>query len=63
MSPALAEKINAEVRRGLKTEAALKQLAKENIETQDWDMNTVTRFMRNEIERWAPLAKSVEGLH
>ena len=62
MSPALAEKINAEVRRGLKTEAALKQLAKENIETQDWDIATFTRYMRSEIDRWSPLAKTVEGL-
>lgn len=62
MSPALAEKINAEVCRGLKTEVAFRQLSKENIEIQDWDMATFTRYMRSEIDRWSPLAKSVDVL-
>ena len=41
---------------------AIKQLAKENIETQDWDPVTFVKFLRNEIDKWSPLAKSVEGL-
>lgn len=62
MPAMLVEKINQEVRRGLKTEGAIKQLAKENIETQDWDPVTFVKFLRNEIDKWSPLAKSVEGL-
>lgn len=44
MSPALAEKINAEVRRGLKTEAALKQLAKKTLQpkTGTWPPSPAT---------------------
>jgi tripartite-type tricarboxylate transporter receptor subunit TctC len=62
MPAALVEKINQEVRRGLKTDVAIKQLAKENIETQDWDAASFSKFLRNEIDKWSPLAKSVEGL-
>lgn len=61
MPGALVDKLNAEVRRGLKAEIALQQLARENIETQDWDATTFNRFVRSEIDRWGPLAKSVDG--
>ena len=56
----LVEKINAEVRRGLKTDTAARQLARESIEVQDWDAATFTRFLQVEIDRWTPLAKSVQ---
>jgi len=62
MPASLVEKINMEVRRSLKTDGAVKQLSKENIETQDWDANTFAKFLRNEIDRWSPLVKSIEGL-
>lgn len=60
MPAALVEKINAEVRRGLKTETLQKQLALEDIETQDWDAATFTRFVHSEIDRWVPLVRSVD---
>lgn len=60
MSPALVKMINEEVRRGLKTEAAQKQLAFEGMETQDWEAATFTRFVSGEIQRWTPLVQSIE---
>ncbi len=60
MPPALVQKINEEVRRGLQAEAAQKQLAFESMETQDWDAATFTRYVAGEIERWTPLAQSIK---
>ncbi len=60
MAPALVSRINEEVRRGLKTEAAQKQLAFESMETQDWDAATFTRYVNSEIERWTPLVHSIK---
>lgn len=60
MPAELVNAINAEVRRGLKTPALQKQLALEGIETDDWDPATFTRFMRSEIDRWAPLVQSLD---
>jgi tripartite-type tricarboxylate transporter receptor subunit TctC len=60
MAPALVEKINAEVRRGLKTEAMQKQLAIEHIVAQDWDARTFNRYLRAEIDKWAPLVRSLD---
>lgn len=60
MPPALVARINEEVRRGLKTEAAQKQLAIESMETQDWDAATFTRYVSSEIERWTPLVQSIK---
>ena len=62
MSAGLVEKINMEVRRGLKTEAAVKQLAKEYIETLDWDAAALTTYMRSEIDRWSSWVKLTDGL-
>ncbi|MEO7241354.1 MAG: tripartite tricarboxylate transporter substrate binding protein [Variovorax sp.] len=60
MPASLVEKINAEVRRGLKTQAMQKQLALENIETRDWDVATFNGFVKSEIERWQPIVRSLE---
>lgn len=60
MPPALVARINEEVRRGLKSEAAQKQLAFESMETQDWDVATFTRYVGSEIERWTPLVQSIK---
>lgn len=60
MPPALVARINEEVRRGLKSEAAQKQLAFESMETQDWDVGTFTRYVGSEIERWTPLVQSIK---
>lgn len=60
MPAALVAKINEEVRRAMKTEAAQKQLAFESMETQDLDAAAFTRFVASEIERWSPLAQSIK---
>jgi tripartite-type tricarboxylate transporter receptor subunit TctC len=52
----IVEKLNAEVRRGLKTPNARKILAQEAIETRDWDAATFTAYLRSEVDRWQPLA-------
>ncbi|MDB5900779.1 MAG: hypothetical protein JWP41_4381 [Ramlibacter sp.] len=59
MPAAIVERLNAEVRRGLKTEAARKVLQLEAIETRDWDAATFTSYVRSEVERWQPLALSM----
>jgi tripartite-type tricarboxylate transporter receptor subunit TctC len=60
MPAALVEKINAEIRKGLKTEAMQKMMANEGIQSQDWDAATFTRFMRSETDRWMPIVQSVQ---
>lgn len=60
MPPALVEKINAEIRKGLKTEAMQKMMANEGIQSQDWDAATFTRYMRSETDRWIPVMQSVQ---
>lgn len=59
MPPALVERINAEIRKGLKTEGMTKMMANEGIQTQDWDAATFTRYVRSETDRWMPVVQSV----
>jgi tripartite-type tricarboxylate transporter receptor subunit TctC len=59
MPKSIVDKINAEVRRGLQTPLVKQQLALESIESDDFDAATFTRFVKSEIDRWAPLAKAV----
>ncbi len=60
MPPAMVERINAEIRKGLKTDGMQKMMAQEGIQSQDWDAATFTRFMRSETDRWIPLVQSVQ---
>ena len=60
MPPALVDKINAEVRRGMQTAAVKAVLQAESMETIDLDPAGFTRYMQSEIERWTPAVKSVE---
>ncbi len=60
MPPALVERINAEIRKGLKTEAMQKMMANEGIQSQDWDAPTFTRYVRSETDRWVPVVQSVQ---
>lgn len=60
MPPAMVERINAEIRKGLKTDSMQKMMAQEGIQSQDWDAATFTRFMRSETDRWIPLVQSVQ---
>lgn len=61
MPPALVEKINGEIRKGLKTEAMQRMMANEGIQSQDWDAATFTRFVRSETDRWIPVVQSVQS--
>ena len=60
MAPDLVDKINAEVRRGLKTDALQKQLALELMQTKDWDVQTFNKFVKSEIDRWQPIVRSIQ---
>jgi len=60
MAPALVDKINAEVRRGLQTQAIRQLLATESMETADYDAATFTRFVSAEIARWTPAVRSLD---
>ena len=59
MTKPLVDRINSEVRRGLQTPAVKQQLAQESIESDDFDSLAFTKFVKTEIDRWAPLAKSI----
>jgi tripartite-type tricarboxylate transporter receptor subunit TctC len=59
MPKPLVDRINAEVRRGLQTPAIKQQLALESIESDDFDAATFTQYVKSEIDRWTPLAKTV----
>jgi tripartite-type tricarboxylate transporter receptor subunit TctC len=61
MPKPLVDRINAEVRRGLQTPALRKQLALESIESDDFDAATFTQYVKSEIDRWTPLAKTVSN--
>lgn len=60
MAPALVDKINAEVRRGMRTPAARALLQAESMETADHDAPAFARFVAAEIERWVPAVRSLE---
>ena len=59
MAPALVDKINAEVRRGMQTPAIRAVLTAESMESADYDAAGFTRFMASEIARWTPAIKSL----
>ncbi len=59
MPKPLVDRINAEVRRGLQTATVRQQLALESIESDDFDAPTFTQYVKSEIDRWTPLAKTV----
>jgi tripartite-type tricarboxylate transporter receptor subunit TctC len=58
MPKPLVDRINAEVRRGLQTPAIRQQLALQSIESDDFDAATFTQYVKSEIERWTPLART-----
>lgn len=59
MPQAVVDKINAEVRRGLQTAAARKQMARESMVSADYDSAGFTRFVASEIEHWTPAVKAL----
>ena len=60
MPPALVERINAEVRRGMQSPTIKAQLKAESMETLDLDAAAFTRYVATEIERWGPAIRSLE---
>lgn len=58
---AVAERLNAEVRRGLQSQAVRAAMAAESMETSDLDAASFTRFVAAEIARWAPAVRSLGG--
>jgi tripartite-type tricarboxylate transporter receptor subunit TctC len=57
--PAIVERINAEVRRALKTPDVRKKLQLESMVTSDLDAAAFTKYVAAEIERWTPMVRSI----
>ncbi len=57
MPPAVVDRLNAEIRRGLQSAAVRTAMAAESMEAGDLDAAGFTRFMAAEIARWAPAVK------
>jgi tripartite-type tricarboxylate transporter receptor subunit TctC len=53
-------RLNAEVRDILKLPEIRKRLQSDGIEPNDLDAAAYTAFVRDEIARWAPLARAVK---
>ena len=61
MPPAIVDKLNAEIRRGLQTPAVKKQMASESMVAGDYDAPGFTRYVAAEIERWGPAARALKA--
>ena len=61
MPPAVVERLNTEIRKGLQSPAVAKTMASESMETIDLDAAAFTRFVAAEIARWAPAARSIKA--
>jgi tripartite-type tricarboxylate transporter receptor subunit TctC len=57
----LVQKINQEVRKGMKTPTVQKQLALENMETQDWDAARFTSYVAAEVDKWSSATSVIKG--
>ena len=55
----VVDKLNAEIRRGLQTQALTQALANESMETLDLDAAGFTKYVASEIVRWTPAVKSL----
>jgi tripartite-type tricarboxylate transporter receptor subunit TctC len=60
LPPALTDRVNIEVRRGLQTPTLRALLAAESMETADYDPAAFTRFVASEIARWTPPMRSLK---
>lgn len=58
MPKSIAIKLNLEIRNGLRSPAIKQQLALEDIELQDLDVDAFNQFFRSEITLWSPLVRS-----
>jgi len=61
MPPALMARINQEVRKVMHSAQAQEQLAKASMETFDWNVPRFEKFVGDEIHRWTPVIKSIQG--
>ena len=60
MPPAVVKRLNAEVRAALSAPEVRKRLVADGIEANDLDPNAFTRFVRAEIAKWSPIAKTAK---
>jgi tripartite-type tricarboxylate transporter receptor subunit TctC len=58
MPPAISRRLNAAVREALAAPELRERMAAEGIEQNDLDPAGFTRFVREEIARWGPVARS-----
>ena len=61
LPPAITERLNTEIRRGLQTPAVRTAMNNESMETAVYDAASFTRFVAAEIARWSPAVKSLGG--
>ena len=61
MPAAIVNRLNAEVRKGLQTQALRGQLAQESMETVDLDAAAFTQYVADEIAKWGPAARAVSA--
>ncbi len=61
MPPAIVNKLNETVRRGLQTPELTRQLAIESMETMDLDAPAFARYVSDEIGRWGPAVKLINS--
>lgn len=59
LPPAITEKLNAEIRRGLQTIDVQKVYALQTIEAQDLDSDKFNAFFKAEIDKWTPIIHSL----
>ena len=59
MPPAVVEKLNAEIRRGLQSPALRAAMTAESMESVDYDAPGFSRFVAGEIARWTPAIRSL----
>ena len=60
MPPAVVDKLNKEVRKIMQSPAAKDLLAKQSMETFDWDSARFTQYVGEELKQWAPMIKTVK---
>jgi tripartite-type tricarboxylate transporter receptor subunit TctC len=61
MPPALVEKLNKETRKIMQSQVAKDTLAKQSMETFDWDSARFTQYVGEELKQWAPMIKTVKS--
>lgn len=60
MPSAVVDKLNKEVRKIMQSQAAKDMLAKQSMETFDWDSARFTQYVGEELKQWAPMIKTVK---